>query len=242
MEIKFLSGSTGRLVAVFLIVGMFVSCSNQREYLRKLRALEPGDQAQLSDERIEELKAEIKQYEAQVEEAVHAGVQVGTYYKMLGMEYFERDMFSLALDAFLEALKIHPRNHIVAFYAGLSSANLARAVPDQREDLLAQAEDLYLLSLDIQPTYGEALYGLSVLYLFEYDYPEQALTYVQRLIDKEPTNGRALFVKARAELELGDTDAALETYTRIIDTVKDETLRDQARENKRVLLEEVYGE
>jgi tetratricopeptide (TPR) repeat protein len=194
----------------------------------------------VSEDRIEELTEAIERYREIVEEKVDAADQMGVYYKLLGQEYLDRRMYGLALEAFETATEIHPENATLYFKDGVSAGRLAstRVDPVEERRLLELAEAYYRQGLSIDPTDGDLLYGLAILYVFELDLPEEAVPLMEQLVNRQPKNLSALFLLGRAYAEVGRTTEAVEAYERAAAAATSEAMRSRALRNARELLGE----
>jgi tetratricopeptide (TPR) repeat protein len=195
-----------------------------------------------TEERIQELKQAIQEYQQQVERQVEAAAQIGIYYKMLANEYVEREMYGKALESLSEAIYYYPDNPVLHYLAGVSAAHLGASMPSEqrREQYLLQAEKSYRRALELDETYVDALYGLAVLYVFELERPREALPLLQRLLQYERRNVDAMFLLARGYAAVGRIEDAVEMYDRIIETTQIPARKEQARANRRQLLEGSY--
>jgi tetratricopeptide (TPR) repeat protein len=231
-------------VCCALAVVIFLSGCDRGEdqFLTELERIEQGsgytDQGP-SEERIQELKSEIEKYRGIVEEKVEASGKLGVYHKMLAVAYMDQKMYGLALDHLERAIEIQPENPILFYYAGVSSARLAksRVEEGERNELLTDAEEYYLRSIELDPRYSEANYGLAVLYLFELDRPVAAREPLQRVIEDEPRNDRAHMLLARSYAATGEVQRAAELYDEAAELTKTPEVREQALRNRQELLE-----
>ncbi|NBC29995.1 MAG: tetratricopeptide repeat protein [Spirochaetes bacterium] len=192
-----------------------------------------------SQERIQELKSDIEKYRSVVEEKVEASGKLGVYHKMLAVAYMDRKMYGLALDHLERAIEIQPENPILFYYAGVSAARLAKSEVEEgrKNELLSDAEQYYLRSVELDPRYGEANYALAVLYLFELDRPVAAREYLNRVMEDEPRNDRAYMMLARSYAATGEVQRAAELYDEAAELTKNDELREAALRNRQELVE-----
>lgn len=215
------------------------SSDDALEFLRETE--ETGYEGQeVSEERIRELEADIEEYEEDVEEVVRKLGEVTVFRKMLAEEFIDREMYGPALDHLQVAMELQPANAVLYYLAGVSAAQTAQAkIQDQpeQEEFLRLAEDYYLRALELRPRYRECLYAVSVLYVFELEQPAQAEEYLVRLLEIDPENSRARFLRARMLVQTGRLEDAAELYGDIAEDAPSRELRDRALENRNQLLE-----
>jgi tetratricopeptide (TPR) repeat protein len=226
------------ILPLILLLG---ACSPQRqEYLERVRALESGETAQVDEARIESLEKEIESLVKEVEEVTAGTAELGTFYKMLAVDFFDAGMYGPSLDYLRKALYIYPENHVLYYYAALCSARVAKThgSEDARREGFIAAENYYLEALEIKSTYRDALYGLGILYVFELNTPERGIPYLETLASLAETRTDVRFVLARAYATLGQLDAAEKQYREIIAIDPDA----EAARNARRLLAEIGGE
>jgi tetratricopeptide (TPR) repeat protein len=194
-------------------------------------------------QRIEELKSQINEYRDIVEEKVQAAGELGVYYKMLGRAYMDRKMYGLALESFEEAIRIETDNPVAFYFAGAAAGHMAKAAGTEEEALAAyeKAERYYRRAVELDPDYYDALYGLAVLYAFELDRPEEALSLLERANEAKPARARAYMLKGRVLLELGRPEEAAAAYGIAAERAASKELRDAAIENRRRVLGETEG-
>jgi tetratricopeptide (TPR) repeat protein len=224
------------IFVLFLIIG----CRDETDTLEdNLLALDPetASAGEVSEEQLNEIKQAISKYKNIVERKVEAAGQLASYYKMLGIAYLDMRMFSLAFDAFRDAIRIQTENPILFYYAGVTKARAAKAELEEplREEMLREAEDYYSRSLELDPAYREAAYALAVLYVFELDEPSRALPILNDLLALQIT-ADTLFVLGRAHAALGNIDRAIEVYERIIEITDNPEQKRRASENISALI------
>ena len=112
----------------------------------------------------------------------------------------------------------------------------------ERSRYYALAESAYLRAIELEPRYVRALYGLSVLYVFELNKPEEAIRHLDVVLDTEKKNVDAMFILARAYFMTGKAEEAVSLYDTILTLTKDAKKLQSARENKAFVLENAYGD
>jgi tetratricopeptide (TPR) repeat protein len=198
---------------------------------------------EVSLQRIEEIEGEIRLYRKEVERTVDATGQLGVYYKMLAVEYMRGGMYGAAYDALEQALAIQPENPILFYYSGVCAARMSKAqvISEDRDRWLDRSEALYRHAITLDPGYAAALYGLSVLYVFELDRPEEAQELLERLLVVESKEIDGRFLLARVYYSLGKLENAIELYEEIESLTEIRQTREQALTSRQQIEEELYG-
>ncbi len=241
--------SAGRLstVACFLTLSVLVvsfgGCDRPVERLVSLvQRLEPehATGAEPSEQRIEELREDIRRYRSVIEERVEAAGRLGVKYRALAMKYLEDGRYGLAMEAFQEAIEYQPENPVLFYYLGLSAANKAKAelAEEEQAELFRTAERAYQRAVELEPEYTQAQYALAVLYAFELEEYEEAAAVIGELLAHDPENARGHAVRGYVYASMGRFNQAIDAYDRVIEYARDEAMRDQARANQRQLQEE----
>lgn len=207
----------------FLMVLIFVATACRKENnetLNRLIELETVDSVlpELDNAKIKDLEKKINTAQAVVEEKVKAAIELGVYYKLIGLEYLDEKMYSYALSSFQKAITIYPSNHILYYYSGICAGNIAKVSVDSAEKTryFSLAEEYYKKALYFKSRYVDAMYGLGILYVYELDEPEKAVQYIENILEIEPRNTEAMFVLANAYTRLGEIDAAIDLCDQII--------------------------
>jgi tetratricopeptide (TPR) repeat protein len=100
------------------------------------------------------------------------------------------------------------------------------------------AERYYRRAIELDPEYLDALYGLAVLYAFELDRLEEALSLLERATTVNPNRARPYMLMGRVLLELDRPEEAAEAYGRAAETAVSDEVADAALENRRRILGE----
>ncbi len=233
----------------FLPLSLMVILSgcNREEgfYLENLKKLEKPryPEKEIDKKSIEELKDGIKRYKREVDRTIKASEQIGIYYKMLAVRYMNAKMYGKAFESLKKAIKYYPENEILFYLAAVSVARMSKAIIDdeaEKKRLTDLAEKYYLRALALEPFYRDALFGLSVLYVFEKNMPEKAIPYLKKLLLKEKSDTDAMFLLARAYYEAGEYESAIDMYDRIIKTTKSALRKREAEKNRDEIKAEIY--
>jgi len=197
---------------------------------------------------IDELKAAIEKYQQRVADIQIANQQIGIWYKILGTRYLDNKMYGEALKSFQQALQYYPDNQNLYYYVGVCAGYMSHAAMDftgsgvyeVRSNYLKLAEDAYSRAIQIDGRYVRALYGLSVLYVFELDESQKAIPLLEKIMTIETKDFNAMFVLARAYYENYEFEKATAMYDKIIASTKAADIIAAAEENKRQVLDAAY--
>jgi tetratricopeptide (TPR) repeat protein len=231
---------------VILLSVMLTGCNEaQKRILQRLMATESGQYRgeKVDEQRIAELKNHIKRFSDEVQRLVEDTGQLGIYYKMLALEFMHQEQYGPAREYFLKSLEIYPNNEVVQYYTGLVTAQSAGAQPNeaQRQSYLEEAAYHYERAAELKRNYFEALYALSVLYIYELDRPFEAEQYVQRALEVRSGSEKTKFLLAAIRVQQGRFEEAVEFYDEIMEETEDESMRERARANREQLLGGGYG-
>ncbi|MBN2811171.1 tetratricopeptide repeat protein [Treponema zuelzerae] len=232
-------------VAFFAAVLVF-SCGANTNQIRRMQMIEEGVDSPTT---IDELTDAIGKFQKRAEDLVNTDIRLGIWYKILGTRYLDNKMYGKALDNFRTAIEYYPTNQNLFYYVGVCAGYMAKASLDyeatgkplDRERYYALAESAYLRAIELEPRYERALYGLSVLYIFELDRPADAIPHLELIQTIEKRNFDAMFLLARAYFSTGQGDRSIELYDKIINESKDKDRRSQAEENKAYVLQNLYA-
>ncbi|MCR5187817.1 MAG: tetratricopeptide repeat protein [Treponema sp.] len=235
------------IILVFsgLLLLSFTSCGVSNRSILRYQKLEEGVSNPTT---VDELKDAIKKYGERAADIQLANGQIGIWYKILGTRYIDQKMYGEALKCFQEALKYYPDNQNLYYYVGVCAGYMSHASLDfgasgtseVKYNYLRLAEESYLRAISIEDRYVRALYGLGVLYVFELDEPEKAISHLEKALTIDTKNIDAMFVLARAYYSTYDFEKSAETYDKIIATTKSAETKATAEENKKIVLDAAY--
>ncbi|WP_027727257.1 tetratricopeptide repeat protein [Treponema sp. C6A8] len=197
---------------------------------------------------IEELKEAIDKYENRVADIQLANQQIAIWYKMLGTRYVDAKMYGEALKCFQKALEFYPNNQNLYYWVGVCAGYMSHAAMDfsgtgstqVRMNYLKLAEDAYSRAIQIDDRFVRALYGLSVIYVFELDESEKAIPLLEKVMEIETKDFNAMFVLARAYYENYEFDKAVKIYDKIISLTKAADIINAAQDLKKQVLDASY--
>lgn len=230
------------IILIIILISVFLfSCNKTRsKILARILTTESGEyeNEKISQERIKELEEGIKEYTRDVERVVKANAEIGVYYRMLALEYLDFNMYKLALENLEKSMEYYPANPVLSYFAGISKANIARAETDSTMSLLLfhEAETYYITAIKLRGTYTDALYALSVLYMFDLYSPEDARPLLEKILAVNSKDWEAMSLYARYMVEAGNIDTAVELYNEISENAWDDRMKEQAVINRDSLL------
>ncbi len=225
------------------------SCSPSFNSIRRVQQLEEGIENPVTKE---ELIEAINKYDSRATDLVQTQAQEGMWYKILGTKYLDEQMYGKALECFVKALEFYPNNANLYYYVGLSAGYVANSVFDadivdldslekSEQYYLNVSEKAYLKALDIQKDYHKAMYGLGVLYVFEFNRNEDAIPYLERFLEIQDTDVNGMFVLARAYYATLNFSKALDLYDKIIALNPGKEKVYEAQANKKIVLDAQYA-
>jgi tetratricopeptide (TPR) repeat protein len=240
---------TGLTVIAIILIGFIILINYQGNKGRSdlaSRIISLGNGG--PPETIEGLKEAIAAYEKQIELYVKDAAQTGVYWKILATRLQEKGLHNEALEALEHALYYNPNDAVLHYLTGLSAAIVAKTHHNftgidnpERDRLFALAEEAYLSSLKIDEKYLRPRYALGVLYVFEFDRPEDAIPLMEQYLNFSTNDADAMFVLARAYFVTGDMEKALALYDMIISITRDEDKKKEAQNNRQVVMGRLYG-
>jgi tetratricopeptide (TPR) repeat protein len=220
--------------------------SEDKNFLEKMFDIEARSSKNAPPSTVKELKDGISRYGGEVDKTVKSMEKIAMYWRLLAVKYMERGLFGDAYDAALVALRHYPQSSGLYYVAGMSAAYLSKAASAEtgvasRASWLAASEGSYKRAIEFDARNTKALYGLAVLYTFELGDHESALAPLEAYLAIGKKDVDALFVYARALYGSGRLQDAADAYDRVIATTTIDSKKQQAAENKKRILDELYG-
>jgi tetratricopeptide (TPR) repeat protein len=224
-------------VGILLLLGLLAACEQQDNRVSRIAQMDGGE-GPASPARIAELEALVDEYAEVAADQVQTLSRSADTLKLLSQAYLQQRMFGPALEVLEQAIFIEPENQTLHQLAGASAGFVAKAQSNaaQRQRYFDMAEFHYQRAIEIAPDFIDARYGLAVLYAFELNEPENALPHLEAILARNELHVPSLFVLARANVELGNVDAAITAYDTIIEHAADDQDRERARRNRQLLV------
>ncbi len=222
------------VISVFFLLPLLTGCPwdrpDYRALAERLGALDGGDETPVKEDRVEELKRDIKRVDKEIDDTIAKVRDKGTYYKLLGLKYMDYSMWNEGVDAFSGALEVYPENSRLHYYRGvcLAQAGVNESRFAEKNALFRSAEEDYIRASEIDRIYGSPLWGLAILYVYEMDRPSDAAPVLDRLLDIQPSHEKATLLRAELYRAAGDKMRALELYHKLQADGKDKQSKAEA--------------
>jgi len=241
----------GIIVISVFVLGVVGSQIYQRMQIRndlaqRIHSMGPENTSS-SSQTIQELRTAIAAYERQIEAHIRDAAQTAVYYKILATRLQDNGLHNDAIQAIEKALYLTPADPVLLYMAGLSFAVMAKVHIDftridtaESDRLYALSEQSYLKAIELNDRYLRPRFGLSILYVFELNRPEDAIQHLERMLEISRNDTDAMAVLARAFFMIGAYEESLDLYERIISISRDEERRTEARSNRQYILELIY--
>lgn len=233
------------LVFSISVLVLFTGCPKSNKTIIRYQKMEEKVDHPTS---IEELKDAIAKYENRVADIQLANQQIAIWYKMLGTRYVDAKMYGEALKCFQKALEFYPNNQNLYYWVGVCAGYMSHAAMDfsgtastqLRMNYLKLAEDAYSRAIQIDDRFVRALYGLSVIYVFELGESQKAIPLLEKVMEIETKDFNAMFVLARAYYENYEFDKAVKIYDKIMSLTKAADIVNAAQDLKKQVLDASY--
>ena len=233
------------LVFSISLLALFTGCPKSNKTIIRYQKMEEKVDHPTS---IEELKDAIAKYENRVADIQLAKQQIAIWYKMLGTRYVDAKMYGEALKCFQKALEFYPNNQNLYYWVGVCAGYMSHAAMDfsgtgstqLRMNYLKLAEDAYSRAIQIDDRFVRALYGLSVIYVFELGESQKAIPLLEKVMEIETKDFNAMFVLARAYYENYEFDKAVKIYDKIMSLTKAADIVNAAQDLKKQVLDASY--
>jgi len=248
--VKRIKTAAPALVALALAaLSSLASCSSEDDnFLTRMFDLDARGRKGAPPSSIEEMREAIKTYGDELEKTVAANDKVAMYWRLLSVKYMDKKMYGPALEAARKALTFYPDNAGLYYVVGICSGYMAKtaAAEDgggaaERERWLATAESAFLQSVELDPRNLKTLYALGVLYSFELERYEDAVSAMERYLAISTKDVDAFFLLARSLYGAGRLQEAADAYGKIMDITKLAEKRELAGENRKRIMDELYA-
>lgn len=236
-------------LALCALAALASACSGDKQnFLERMFDLEARSAKGAPPRTVEELKKAIDENWSALEKTLAANDKVAMYWRLLAVRYMDKGMYGDAYEASRKALGFYPDNSGLYYVAGVSAAYLAKTAAVElqqpaatREAWLRASEASYLESLKIDKRNLRSWYGLASLYSFELERYDDAVSAIESYLAINTKDVDALFLRARSLYGAGRLQDAADAYEQIIAVTKVEEKKALAAENRKTILDELYG-
>ena len=223
---------TFTFICLVLTVLSLTACrpGRNKELAERVYELEAAGNPEEEPEKIREIKKEINRWEDELNDAIDAARHTGRYYKTLGLKYMDYKMFGPAAESFSRALEITPENARVYYYRAVANGRLAVSRDDAQqsaEELLSVERD-YKKAIDLEPRFMSPYYSLAVLYIYELERPFEAAPYLDKYLEVERSDGRALLLYGQLLEQMDRPEEAMDIYRRLLSLTDYKAEKEQA--------------
>lgn len=223
-----------KTVILTFITLLLMGCNYNRpdydELAERMADLDTQGMTEVDQERMAQLKSDIKRVDREINETIEGLRDRGTYYKLIGLKFMDYKMWPQGIEAFDQALNIYPDNSRLHYYRAvcLGQTGINESQQTLSQDLLRRAERDYLRAAELDRIYTSPLWGLAILYIYEMDRGSEAGVILDRLLKIEPSNERAIFLRAELYQAQGDRLRAIELYHKLEVDGKDKDIKEEA--------------
>lgn len=194
------------LVIILVLTGLneafdLVQCNMRRNY------------KSMEDRNIQNIKDKIAGLEKEQLKDVATTNRLAEQYALLGRTFLDKKLWDQSIECFLNAEKYGGNGAAVMYALGLGYAN--RGYERNSDADFAKAEEYYRKSLEKNPGYDDAMYGLGVLMYYHRNNKDEGLRLVTELSMKNSAYYAARFAVARFNYENGDLQKALQVYQQL---------------------------
>lgn len=167
----------------------------------------------MEDRTIQNIKDKISDLEKEQIKDVATTNRLAEQYALLGRIFLEKKLWNQSIDCYLNSEKYGGNGAPVMYALALAYAN--RGFENSSEDDFAKAEEYYRKSLNKEPGYDDAMYGLGVLMYYHRNNKEEGLKLISELAMKNPAHYPARFALARFYYENNELQRSLQEYQQL---------------------------
>ncbi|QEN03741.1 tetratricopeptide repeat protein [Thiospirochaeta perfilievii] len=205
------------------IVLVTFSCSSKKvkELSNQVYETENNNESN-RDERVQELTANIKKLEKDLDATLEKYQKIGNFHRALGVKMMHYKMYYKAYEHFSKAIEFYPNSEMLHYYRGIAASQfaLSQDVESVKRDYLQRALNSHEYSIQLNPGFVKGLYALSILYIYEFDRPDDAKDLLDRLISISTREFDAMLLRALLYEKDGEYNEALDLYDSVLSQSK----------------------
>lgn len=229
------------ILAAVSIMFVIQRNASRSDLAKRVAELDPENRNTPST--IEGLQEAIALYENELSKYLNDVDKTGLYWKILATRLHDKQMYGDALNALDRAIHYNPTDPALHYLKGVCSGQMAKAsYGAQTQIFFNLSEESYLKAIGFDRTYSRPYYGLGVLYVYELNRPSDAIPYLETYAYQLRAHDvDALFVLAAAYYMVGENEKAIMAYDGIISRTRNDERINEAKKNKQIILDGMYG-
>lgn len=202
-----------RHIFLFIFLAVILVLTGLNEAFDLVQCNMRRDYKSMEDRNIQNIKDKIAGLEKEQLKDVATTNRLAEQYALLGRTFLDKKLWDQSIECFLNAEKYGGNGAAVMYALGLGYAN--RGYERNSDADFAKAEEYYRKSLEKNPGYDDAMYGLGVLMYYHRNNKDEGLRLVTELSMKNSAYYAARFAVARFNYENGDLQKALQVYQQL---------------------------
>lgn len=209
-----------KFIFILILPMILFSCTSEKTKNLASQVYETEEDKTFNqDERIKELTRDIKKIEDELEETLEKYQKVGNFQRAMGLKMMHYKMFFKAYEHFDKALEFYPNSEMLHYYRGIAASQyaLSRDVEYVRQEFLDKAKYSHEYSIKLNPRFTKGLYALSILYIYEYDIPNEAKPLLDRLLMISTREFDAMLLRALLHQKDGEWEEALDLADSVLE-------------------------
>ena len=235
------------LILLVITCTILISCKDSN-ILKRMFDIKERVASQAPPSTIDELKEGIARYEKEADRVVDAKQHIGLYWNMLAVKYLDMRMYGESLEAARKAIEYQPADAGLFYTAGVAAGYMAKSRIVMGPNGTTSMDEYYTIAeaslkraIELDDRHMASHYALAVLYVFELNRPQDAEPLLLRYLSIRTEDVNAMFVLARVYYIESKYKEAVAIYDKIISITKLEEKKRQAEENKKTVLDVLYG-
>lgn len=212
-----------KIVLTVLIISILFSCTSKktRELASQTYETEENNEAN-RDKRVKEITSDIRKLEKDLDKTLEKYQKIGNFQRALGVKMMHYKMYFKAYEHFNNALEFYPNSEMLHYYRGVAAGQfaLSQDVEIKRNEYLERAKYSYEYSIKLNPGFVKGLYALSILYIYNFDRPQDAKQLLERLIKISTREFDAMLLIGLLYEKDNELNAALDMYDNVLSMSK----------------------
>lgn len=234
-----------KLLIIIGLTLLILGCTKEKTKELSSQVYETEENKELNrDERLRELTADIRKIEKELDSTLEKYQKVGNFQRALGVKMMHYRMYLKAYEHFNNAIEFYPHSEMLHYYRGIAASQfaLSQDVDSIKKDYMNRALYSHEYSIELNPNFTKGLYALSILYIYEFDRPDDAKVLLDRLLSISTREFDAMLLRALLYEKDDELNAALDLYDSVLSMSKKSNHIVRAEINRDRVLRRITGE